>query len=120
MFIRGANWVPADAMFGRITESMYHHLLTLASQVNVNMFRVWGGGIREKAAFYDYCDQHGILLWQEFPFACANYPKDPKSLQIVETETIPFIRNIRNHPAIYSITEQMKLTPFIISILWIF
>jgi len=99
-FIRGANWVPPDSLFGRISTDTYLSLIKLAKDVNINMFRVWGGGICEKESFYDLCDQFGIMLWQEFPFACSNYPNDQVFLKLVEKECSSIIRQIRNHPSL--------------------
>ncbi|MDQ7028813.1 MAG: hypothetical protein Q9O62_03065 [Ardenticatenia bacterium] len=70
-FIRGVNWVPASLLPGRLTEADYAPLLRRARELGVNTVRVWGGGLREKRAFYELCDRLGILVWQEFPFACG-------------------------------------------------
>ncbi len=101
--IRGANWVPADILPGRVGAGDYRALLTLAREANMNMLRVWGGGLRERRAFYDLCDRLGILVWQEFPFACAfvtRYPRSPDYLQLVETEVRAIVRDLRRHPSI--------------------
>ena len=103
VYARGANWVPADTLPGRVTEADYRHLLILARQANMNMLRVWGGGLREKRAFYTLCDRMGILLWQEFPLACAfltRYPRSPEYLALVHAETRAIVRDLRNHPSI--------------------
>ena len=100
---RGANWVPADILPGRVTADDYRALLTLAREANMNMLRVWGGGLREKRAFYDLCDQMGILAWQEFPVACAfltRYPRSPEFLHLAETEARATIRDLRNHASV--------------------
>ncbi len=99
-FIRGANWVPPDSMFGRITKDTYERLIKLARDAHMNMFRVWGGGIREKRWFYDLCDEAGILLWHEFPFGCANYPNDPAFLKLVKQECSNTVQRIWNHPSL--------------------
>ncbi len=103
VYARGANWVPADMLPGRVTEADYRHLLTLARQANMNMLRVWGGGLREKRAFYELCDRLGILLWQEFPVACAfvtRYPRSPEYLRLAEAETRAIVRDLQNHPSV--------------------
>ncbi|MBN1135300.1 MAG: hypothetical protein JXM73_01875 [Anaerolineae bacterium] len=100
---RGANWVPADILPGRVTEADYRHLLTLARAANMNMLRVWGGGLREKRAFYELCDRLGILVWQEFPVACAfvtRYPRSPEYLRLAEAEARAIVRNLQNHPSV--------------------
>jgi beta-mannosidase len=100
VYARGANWVPADILPGRVADDDYRALLTLARQANMNMLRVWGGGLREKAAFYDLCDRLGILVWQEFPFACAFLTRFPRSegyLRLVRAEARAIVRDLRHH-----------------------
>ena len=100
---RGANWVPADILPGRVAEADYRHLLTLAREANMNMLRVWGGGLREKRVFYELCDRLGILLWQEFPVACAfltRYPRSPEYLRLAEAETRAIVHDLQNHPSV--------------------
>jgi beta-mannosidase len=103
IYARGANWVPADILPGRVTDGDYRELLALARQANMNMLRVWGGGLREKQAFYDLCDRLGILVWQEFPIACAfvtRYPRSPGYLRLVEGEARAIVRDLRHHPSL--------------------
>jgi len=102
IFIRGANWVPADSMPGRLDRERYSKLLKLAKQANINMLRVWGGGLREKAEFYDLCDELGILVWQEFPFACGHrpYPRDAKFKKLVKKEADGILDKIHNNPSV--------------------
>ena len=76
VFARGANWIPADALPGRITEAKTRALLQSAADANMNMIRVWGGGRYEPASFYEVCDALGLLVWQDFMFACHLYPAD--------------------------------------------
>jgi beta-mannosidase len=103
VYARGANWVPADVLPGRVDEEDYCALLSLARQANMNMVRVWGGGLREKRAFYDQCDRLGIMVWQEFPLACAflsRFPRSPDYLQLVERESEGIVRDLRAHPSV--------------------
>jgi len=103
LFLRGGNWVPPDSLFGQLNDSRYAKLLAMAREANMNIFRVWGGGNREREIFYDLADRHGILLWQEFPLACVNiprYPTDAKFLSLVEQEAGEIIRVLRNHPSV--------------------
>lgn len=103
LFIRGANWVPTTSLIGCETKERYKTLVELAKEININMFRVWGGGLREKKEFYEACDEEGILVWQEFPFACVlldTYPKNEKFLSLVEKEVQGIIRFLRNHPSV--------------------
>jgi beta-mannosidase len=74
IFCGGANWIPGDFMLPRMTPKRYEDWLLLAKSGNQSMIRVWGGGIVEDEAFYNICDREGILVWQDFLFACGNYP----------------------------------------------
>ena len=103
VYARGANWVPADILPGRIAPDDYRALLFLAKEANMNLLRVWGGGLREKRAFYDLCDRMGILVWQEFPFACAfltRFPRSPDYLALAEREVRAIVRDLREHPSL--------------------
>ncbi|MBI3912729.1 MAG: hypothetical protein HY327_00830 [Chloroflexi bacterium] len=102
-FLRGANWVPLDAIPARLTRADYAARLQQARDANINFLRVWGGGLREKRAFYDLCDELGILVWQEFPFAGAvldQFPRTPEFLEFVSAECGAIVRALRNHPAL--------------------
>ncbi len=102
MYIRGANWVPPDSLPGRIDRERYSKLLDLAKQANINMLRVWGGGLREKDDFYNLCDELGIMLWQEFPFACAHrtYPRDENFKKVVKKEATGILDKLYNNPSV--------------------
>jgi beta-mannosidase len=103
VYARGANWVPADILPGRVRETDYQALLSLARQANMNMLRVWGGGLREKRAFYDLCDRMGILIWQEFPFACSfltRFPRSESYLRLVKAEATSIVQGLRNHASL--------------------
>lgn len=102
-FIRGANWVPADAIPARAGRDEYLELVQLARTANVNLLRVWGGGLREKSVFYDLCDELGILVWQEFPFSGApldSLHRDDSFFSFVRAECGDIVRSLRNHPSI--------------------
>ncbi len=102
-FLRGANWVPLDAIPARLTRDDYAARLQQARDANINFLRVWGGGLREKRAFYDLCDELGILVWQEFPFSAnllAIFPRDPTYLKLVHAECDAIVRALRNHPSL--------------------
>ncbi len=77
MFAKGANFIPDDALLPNITEERYRQLFKDVKDANMNMIRVWGGGIYEDDAFYQAADENGILVWQDFIFACTTYPSDP-------------------------------------------
>jgi beta-mannosidase len=86
IFAKGANWIPAHSFVGSVRRSDYESLLTSAEQAHMNMIRVWGGGIYEMEDFYDLCDAKGLMVWQDFMFACAIYPGGPEFLASVKAE----------------------------------
>ncbi len=101
IFARGADWIPADSFVGAIEKERYHKLLGAAREANMNMVRVWGGGIYEHDVFYDLCDEKGILVWQDFMFACATYPEEPPQFVAeVEAEARYQVRRLRSHPCL--------------------
>ncbi len=97
LFARGTDWIPADSFVGAIAPDRYTKLLTLARDGNNTMLRVWGGGIYEPDAFYDECDRLGLLVWQDFMFACAAYPEDDAMAAEVDAEARYQVRRLRNH-----------------------
>ena len=100
VFAKGANWIPADSFPTRVTRAKYRLLVGAARDANMNMLRVWGGGIYESDDFYEACDEMGILLWQEFMFAGSMYPATPEFLENVRQEAIDNVTRLRNHPSI--------------------
>jgi beta-mannosidase len=100
VFMKGANWIPADMFLPRLTKAKYRQLLVAAKEANINMLRVWGGGIYEDDAFYDLCDSLGIMVWQDFMFAGAMYPGDEAFVESVKQEVIDNIKRLRHHPSI--------------------
>jgi len=100
IFAKGANWVPASIFAGSVTGSDYQKLLHAATQSNINMLRVWGGGYYEANEFYELCDQLGIMVWQDFMFACAYYPDRQWFTEEVRKEAAEIIKQLRNHPAL--------------------
>ena len=100
VFAKGANWIPCDAMPLRQTRSVVEDLLNSAVEANMNMLRVWGGGQYESDDFYDLCDEMGILVWQDFMFACSLYPGDDDFLQSVEREARYQVDRLKDHPSI--------------------
>lgn len=101
IFAKGANWIPFDSFLPRgKKEGLYEQLLKDAKQANMNMLRVWGGGIYEDDRFYELCDSLGILVWQDFPFACAIYPTHEDFYSNVRDEFEDNIKRIRNHPSL--------------------
>jgi beta-mannosidase len=100
VFAKGANWVPASIFAGAVGSSDYEKLLSAAAKSNINMLRVWGGGYYEAEKFYELCDHLGIMIWQDFMFACAYYPDRRWFLEEVEKEAAIIIKRLRNHPCL--------------------
>jgi len=100
IYAKGANWIPLDFFHTRVDSQQYRKALKDAVDVNMNMLRVWGGGIYEDDYFYELCDSLGILVWQDFMFACAMYPGDEKFMKSVELEATQQIKRLRKHPSI--------------------
>jgi beta-mannosidase len=100
VFAKGGNWIPADSFPSAVTPERYRWLVGSCAAANMNMLRVWGGGIYEDDLFYDYCDELGILVWQDFMFACSLYPGDPAFLESVRAEAVDNVKRLRNHPSI--------------------
>jgi|GEM_PF-1348483 len=98
IYIKGTNWIPVDAIFSRVTRGKYDRVLDLACRQGNNMFRLWGGGIYEDPYFYEQCDRLGILVWQDFMFACAVYPQEKWFLKQVQREAEFVVKSLRNHP----------------------
>lgn len=104
LFLRGVNWTPVDALPGRAGRERYEPLLRRLVVTGVNFVRVWGGGGREKQAFYDLCDELGLLVWQEFPVACVfldHLPRWPEFQRLLRQETAGIVRALRNHPSLF-------------------
>lgn len=100
VFAKGANWIPADSFPTRISLDKYRWLIKSAADANMNMLRVWGGGIYETDDFYNLCDEMGIMVWQDFMFACSMYPGTQEFLDNVRAEAEDNVRRLRNHPSI--------------------
>ncbi len=97
LYAKGSNMVPNDNFLSRVNDSIYRQVVADAAAVNMNMIRVWGGGIYEDDAFYRYCDEMGILVWQDFMFACQTYEVDSAFLANIKEEAICNVRRLRNH-----------------------
>ncbi|WEL20141.1 glycoside hydrolase family 2 protein [Halorhabdus sp. BNX81] len=100
IYAKGANTIPVAPMYGDVTPDRYEHLLRSAADANMNMLRVWGGGYYESEDFYDRCDEQGILVWQDFMFACSLYPATEAFLASVEDEVRYQVRRLATHPSI--------------------
>ncbi|HWT23819.1 MAG TPA: glycoside hydrolase family 2 protein, partial [Solirubrobacteraceae bacterium] len=99
LFARGANWIPADSFPGDVPAARYERLIEDARAANMTMLRVWGGGLYEHDRFYALCDERGLLVWQDFMFACAAYP-EPDLAEEVEREARYQVARLRNHPSL--------------------
>ncbi|MCR9182965.1 MAG: glycoside hydrolase family 2 protein [Flavobacteriaceae bacterium] len=100
VFMKGANYIPQNSLQSEVTEQHYELLLNDAVAANMNMLRVWGGGIYENDIFYKKCDEKGILVWQDFMFACAMYPGDEDFLNNVQQEAVDNVKRLRNFTSI--------------------
>lgn len=100
VFAKGANYIPNDVFVPRVADSVYEHIIKSAADAHMNMIRVWGGGIYENEIFYDLCDKYGLMVWQDFMFACSMYPGNDAFLENVRAEAEENIQRLRNHPSI--------------------
>ena len=100
VFARGVNWIPDDCFPSRVTRERYAERLTQARDANVNLLRVWGGGIYESEDFYDTCDELGLLVWQDFLFACAAYAEEEPLRGEVEAEAREAVTRLSPHPSL--------------------
>ena len=100
-FAKGANWIPASPYPAFTTAETYENFIQASVEANMNMLRVWGGGIYEEDVFYDLCDQYGIAIWQDFMFACGTYPAyDDNFMANVKQEAIDNVKRLRHHACI--------------------
>ena len=100
VFAKGVNWIPADSFLPRVTKEKYETLLKYAKDAHMNIVRVWGGGFYEDDIFYGLCDELGLLVWQDFMFACAAYPEHKDFLKNVKSEVTQNVDRLQAHPSI--------------------
>ena len=100
VFAKGANYIPQDVFTPRVATESYLSLIETTKMSNMNMLRVWGGGIYEEDLFYELCDENGIMVWQDFMFACSFYPWDKEFFESVTKEVKYNVGRLRNHPSI--------------------
>ncbi|HIB47284.1 MAG TPA: glycoside hydrolase family 2 protein [Flavobacteriaceae bacterium] len=100
VYMKGANYIPQHIFLPEVSTKDRETLLNAAIEANMNMLRVWGGGVYEDDEFYQLCDEKGMLLWQDFMFACAMYPGDTSFLENVKKEAIDNVKRLRQHPSI--------------------
>jgi beta-mannosidase len=97
IWARGANWIPDHSFPAAVTRQRYREQIERAVDMGFNMLRIWGGGLYETDEFYDLCDEMGVLVWQDFPFACAYYPDDEPWQEVIRHEAAVNVRRLRNH-----------------------
>ncbi|MFF5920781.1 glycoside hydrolase family 2 protein [Streptomyces flavochromogenes] len=100
IFARGVNWIPDDVLPSRVTPERYRARLTQAAAANIDLVRIWGGGIYEDDAFYDVCDELGLMVWQDFLFACAAYPEEQPLRGEVEAEARDNVVRLMSHASL--------------------
>ncbi len=96
---KGSNWVPLDAYHCRDAER-YDKALELVRDIGCNILRMWGGNVYEDHKFFDFCDRNGIMVWQDFAMACAEYPENDEFKNMIKEEATSVIRKLRDHPCI--------------------
>ncbi|MCI2229669.1 glycoside hydrolase family 2 protein [Polaribacter sp. MSW13] len=100
VYAKGSNYIPQNSFQNKVSNQHYEKLLSDVVKTNMNMLRVWGGGIYENDIFYDLCDEKGILIWQDFMFACAMYPGDIEFLANIKEEAAQQVSRLQNHVSI--------------------
>ncbi|KAK2826701.1 hypothetical protein Q5P01_020915 [Channa striata] len=100
VFLKGSNWIPAHSFQDQVTPAVLKNLLQSAVDANMNALRVWGGGVYEQDLFYSICDELGIMVWQDFMFACAMYPAEDDFIQTVREEVIQQVQRLKSHPSV--------------------
>ena len=99
-YVRGSNWVPVDPFPARHTPERIRETLDMFVDLNCNMVRVWGGGVYEDDVLFDYCDEKGLMVWQDFMTGCSTFPQDDSFAEAVTKETREIVKLLRNHPSL--------------------
>ena len=100
IFAKGTNFVPPEIFTSTLDREKYRAVLELARECNMNVLRMWGGGLVNKESFFELCDELGLMIWQEFPLACNNYQDDDHYLKVLDQESRSIIRRLKYHPSI--------------------
>lgn len=100
IYARGANWIPDDSMVARVDDQDVARRIARLPKLGFNMLRVWGGGLYESESFYDACDEHGMLVWQDFPYACMHYPDDEATRERAYAEASHHVRRLRDRASL--------------------
>lgn len=100
VFARGANWIPDDCFVTRVTPERYRERIQQAKDANIDLLRVWGGGIYETEDFYAACDELGVMVWQDFALACAAYPEEEPFASEFDAEARDNVMRLSAHPSL--------------------
>jgi beta-mannosidase len=100
LYAVGANWIPDHSFPSAVTRTALARQIARARDMNMNLLRVWGGGLYETDDFYELCDEAGLLVWQDFPFACQYYPEDERTLGAIRRQARVNVQRLRNHPSL--------------------
>jgi len=101
VFAKGADWEPSDVLVSNVSEERLTHLVEKTVEANMNVLRIWGGGIVEKKLFYDLCSEKGILVWQDFFFGCCVYPRNEPFLELLKPEVEDIVKRLTNHTCLF-------------------
>ena len=118
IFMKGANYIPQDNFLPSVTKARYEHIINTAVLSHMNMLRVWGGGIYENDLFYNLCDEKGILIWQDFMFACAMQPPIETLKQNIYEEAVENVKRLRTHPSLAMWCGNNEIVAFMSSDYW--
>lgn len=118
IFMKGANYIPQDNFLPSVTKARYEHIINTAVMSHMNMLRVWGGGIYENDLFYNLCDEKGILIWQDFMFACAMQPPIETLKQNIYEEAVENVKRLRTHPSLAMWCGNNEVVAFMSSDYW--
>lgn len=118
IFMKGANYIPQDNFLPSVTKVRYEHIINTAVLSHMNMLRVWGGGIYENELFYNLCDEKGILIWQDFMFACAMQPPIETLKQNIYEEAVENVKRLRSHPSLAMWCGNNEIVAFMTSDYW--
>ena len=114
VFLTGTNWVPADAYHSRDRERI-PAMLDLVEDLGCNVVRCWGGNLYEEESFFEFCDEKGIVVWQDFAMACGVYPIDPDFQRVIREEAVAIVRKLRQHPSLILWSGDNECDQFMVS-----
>jgi len=100
IFCKGTNFVPTEIFYSLMDKENYKSRLDCVLECNMNIIRMWGGGLVNKEPFFELCDEMGIMVWQEFPLSCNNYPDDKHYLSVLDVESVSIIKRLKSHPSV--------------------